>query len=158
MTAHVGTHEYWVQMALEATKKVNWALYGIDKAERAAPRMFLAYDPAMHTPESLNVGPGVELIPVPPYSIQIFPTQPRRVEQLAAVQAVTLPLDLLFESEPDDEPEIAVWSGLRPNGLDLEGTHCTRRDVRTTADLDVRTKMMQAFCWPTAVHPYRWPS
>lgn len=152
MTAHVGTHEYWVQLALKRATvaplidEQNRVLAEIDKAEREQPRAVIYYDPAMHTPESLGCGPGVELVARAPYEIR--PVLIDREE---------LELDVLPPEAFDAEPlGVVVWGRLEPTGLQLDGA-CTRKEVRCPSDLDGQTARMRAFCWPTAVSPYGWP-
>jgi hypothetical protein len=187
MTAHVGTYEYWVQQALaqvapgvpyelrkyeidvkpvplsELLAEQDRVLAEIDEAARAAPKAVLFYDPAEAAAWPLQVGDCVTVIQVHDGAECVWIPPSWREERRAILEerldAQPLDLPLLEQGDPDDSLEDPkVWAGLRPNGLDREQTHCTRRDVRCPEDLDVRSKMMRAFCWPTAVHPYRWPS
>lgn len=151
--AHIGTYEYWVQLALRRAAvdplldEQNRALAEIDEAERKRPRCIIYYDPKMHTPESLNVGPDVELVARCPYEIEVIPWP--ELDQLPPGEP----------GEPFDElRDVMVFGRLEPTARDLSGQHATRKEVRCPNDLDTKTAMMRAFCWPTAVSPYGWPS
>jgi hypothetical protein len=182
--AHVGTHEYWVQLALHAQgpmRRVTERLAEIDREERQAREVQSILHPKcqgcrapiepMTACKLTYTGPSFD----PAYQSwqRSLPGSYCRecADRHEEWSRCELEFDLIpeavyrFAEEPDPEP--VVWSRLEPYGLDaqplreLDGgvSSCgnTRRHVRCQADFDSRSSMMQAFVWPTAVHPYRWP-
>lgn len=171
--AHVGTHEYWVQLALHAQgpmRRVTERLAEIDREERQAREV----QSILH-PKCRGCRAPVEL-----GADQACCLQYLAPDRYGAVRQVRRPgwycracadrheewsrCEIEFNLQWDNEdPEPVVWSRLDPYGLDAQplvgqpGIGNTRRHVRCQADFDSRSSMMQAFVWPTAVHPYRWP-
>lgn len=166
--AHIGTHEYWVQLALDAhapqrrpavEQQVQSILHPKCHGCRAPIEPMTAckltytgpsFDPAYQSWQRSRPGSYCRACAArhqewyeQPFELDLLP--PGVVEFC------------------DYEPEPVVWSRLEPYGLDaqpldgLPGIGNTRRHVRCQADFDSRSSMMQAFVWPTAVHPYRWP-